>query len=128
NFPDGVMPWDGGKKVWHDRVFALDLQKTGAVWREAGKLPSRNGYGVSLTVPEGVLVIGGSDEKTHFREVHLMTLEGEQVSFKPLPPLPVPLAQMAGALVGRTVHLCGGISAPDATTAHSGHWTLDLDN
>src|SRR5690606_29866060 len=44
NVPDGVMPWDGGKKVWHDRVFALDLQKAGAVWREAGKLPSRNGY------------------------------------------------------------------------------------
>lgn len=128
NFPDGVMPWDGGKKVWHDRVFALDLRESGSAWRDAGKLPSRNGYGVSLSVPEGVLVIGGSDEASHFREVHLMVLEGEEVAFKPLPPLPVPLAQMSGALVGRTVHLCGGISTPDATTALAGHWTLDLDN
>lgn len=127
NFPDGVMPWDGGRKVWHDRVFALDLGNGDAVWRDAGKLPSRNGYGVSLTVDEGVLVIGGGDERSHFREVHLMGLDGDKVAFKPMPPLPVPLAQMAGALVGRTVHLCGGISSPDATTALAGHWTLDLD-
>ena len=67
NFPDGVMPWDGGKKVWHDRVFALDLRARDAGWREVGKLPAPNGYGVSLTVPEGVLIIGGGNATRHFR-------------------------------------------------------------
>jgi sialidase-1 len=59
-FPDGVMPWDGSQKVWHDRVFALDLRVHDAQWREIGRLPAPNAYGVSLTIPEGVLIIGGA--------------------------------------------------------------------
>jgi N-acetylneuraminic acid mutarotase len=127
NFPDGVMPWDGGKKVWHDRLFALDLATPGASWREIGKLPAANGYGVSITLPEGVLMIGGGDAERHFREVWLLTLEGNQPRFQALPELPAPLAQMAGARVGRRVHLCGGLGEPDATSASPAHWILDLE-
>src|SRR5687768_8289881 len=69
NFPDGVMPWEGGTKVWSDRVFALDLSARDAVWREIGRLPAPNGYGVALTVPEGVLLIGGGDAVRNFADV-----------------------------------------------------------
>ncbi|MCW1925768.1 galactose oxidase [Luteolibacter arcticus] len=127
NFPDGTMPWDGGKKVWHERLFALDLKQSGATWQEAGKLPAPNGYGVSLTVPEGVLLIGGGDVKEHFREVKLMTYSNGTTAFRELAALPVPLAQMAGAVTGRRVHVCGGIEKPDATAASAGHWMFDLD-
>jgi len=74
-----------------------------------------------------VLIIGGGDAAKHFREVWLMTNNAGRVSFKALPPLPVPLAQMTGALVGRHVHVVGGIERPDATSALSTHWRLDLD-
>jgi N-acetylneuraminic acid mutarotase len=127
NFPDGTMPWDGGKKVWHERLFALDLKQTGSKWREVGKLPAPNGYGVSLTVPEGVLLIGGGNAKEHFREVRLLTLLDGEPAFREVASLPVPLAQMAGAVAGRKVHVCGGIEKPDATTASKSHWMLDLD-
>ena len=127
NFPDGVMPWDGGKKVWHDRLFALDLAKPGNTWKEIGKLQSPNGYGVSLTLPEGVLLIGGGDASRHFSKVTLLTFSNGTPGFRDYPELPGPLAQMAGALVGRHVHLCGGLEKPDATTASAAHWRLDLD-
>lgn len=127
NFPDGVMPWNGGKKVWHDRLFALELGKAGASWREIGKLPAANGYGVSLTTPEGVLMIGGGDARGNFRSVVRMTFDGDKPAFRNLPELPLSLAQMSGALVGRSVHICGGIETPDATQACPGHWELDLD-
>lgn len=127
NFPDGVMPWDGGKKVWHDRLFALDLRHPGSTWKEIGKLPAPNGYGVSLTLPEGVLLIGGGDAKEHFRTVRLLSLAEGKPAYRELPSLPVPLAQMAGALVGRHVHVCGGIGKANATTASASHWMLDLD-
>lgn len=126
NFPDGVMPWNGGKKVWHDRLFALDLGTAGAAWREIGKLPAPSGYGVSLTVPDGVLMIGGGNASENFRGVTLLALDGDKPTFRKLPDLPVPLAQMTGALVGHRVHLCGGIETPDATHASKGHWALDL--
>lgn len=128
NFPDGVMPWNGGKKVWHDRLFSLDLNQAGAAWKPAGKLPARNGYGVSLSVEEGVVIIGGSDESHHLADVWLMTLdENLQASFRALPALHVPLAQMCGATLGRRIHLCGGVVKPDATEASTAHWALDLD-
>lgn len=128
NFPDGVMPWNGGKKVWHTRVFALDLNNPAASWKPAGSLPGPNGYGLSLTTAEGILIIGGGDENRHFNEVGLMTLDDQgKAAFRPLPALPGPLAQMCGALVGRVVHLCGGIASPTATQALADHWTLDLD-
>jgi N-acetylneuraminic acid mutarotase len=127
NFP-GAMPWNGGAKVWHDRVFALDLRARNAGWRDAGRLPAALAYGVSLTVPEGVLLIGGGNAERHVADVRLMTLDrGGRLAFRELPSLPAPLAQMAGALVGRHVHVAGGIETPDATAASAGHWRLDLD-
>ena len=50
NFPD-KMPWEGGKKVWHDRVWVLD--KPDGTWREGSKLPRPLGYGVSVSAPDG---------------------------------------------------------------------------
>jgi N-acetylneuraminic acid mutarotase len=126
NFPDGTMPWDGGKKVWHDRLFALDLATPGAPWKEIGTLPSPLGYGLSLTLPDGVILIGGSDATAHSRRVSLLTLADGKPAFQPLPDLPVPLAQMAGTLVGQRIHLCGGIEKPDSTRATAAHWSLDL--
>jgi N-acetylneuraminic acid mutarotase len=127
NFP-GAMPWNGGVKVWHDRVFALDLRTRDAAWRDVGRLPAARAYGVSLTVPEGVLLIGGGDAERHLADVRLMTIDRDRrPTFRELPSLPVPLAQMSGALVGRHVHIAGGIETPDATTASAGHWRLDLD-
>jgi sialidase-1 len=126
NFP-GALPWDGGVKVWHDRVVALDLRAGAATWREVGGLPAALAYGVSLTVPEGVLLIGGGDAERHVADVRLMTIDrAGRLAFRDLPPLPAPLAQMAGALVGRHVHVAGGIETPDATTASARHWRLDL--
>lgn len=130
NFPDGKMPWDGGKKVWHDRIFLLDLASPGAAWRASGTLPAPRGYGASLSVPEGILMIGGGDATSNTAEVLLLSMAADKQSVRQsrLPPLPVPLAQQAAAAVGRRVHLAGGIERPDSTTAGSRHLMLDLDH
>ncbi|MGQ0647254.1 MAG: kelch repeat-containing protein [Gemmatimonadaceae bacterium] len=128
NFPDDVMPWEGGRKVWHDRVFALGLDANAGEWSEVGRLPAPNAYGVSLTTPDGVLVIGGGDANRHFADVWMMRPQGGRVVFRGLPSLPRPVAQMTGALVGRAAHVMGGIEDPRATEASAAHWVLDLDN
>jgi N-acetylneuraminate epimerase len=125
NFPAG-MPWEGGVKTWHDRVFALAPQ-AGASWREIGRLPEPNAYGVSLTIEEGVLIIGGGTATRNFSAVSLMSAEGDSLAYQELPSLPRPLAQMAGAIAGRGVHVVGGAHQPDAREASSRHYRLDLD-
>ncbi len=124
NFPRG-MPWDGGTKVWHDDVFALATTDTR--WRLVGRLPARNAYGVSATTREGVIVAGGSDAERHLADVWLLSTRADGVSFSALPALPTPLGQMSGALVGRVLHVVGGIDRPDAVRASSQHLALDLD-
>lgn len=129
NFPDGLMPWQGGKKTWHDRLFALDLEAENPVWRQIGQLPEPNGYGVSLSASEGILLLGGGDAQRNSAKARLLSLAADGTPrFRDLPDLPAPRAQLCGALVGRKVHLCGGTEQPDSNRAAADHWCLDLDH
>lgn len=123
NFPD-KMPWDGGRKVWHDTAFVLD--KTNGAWRGSFKLPKPLGYGVSVTTPDGVLCIGGSDSTQHVRDVFLLCWRNGELKHKALAPLPESLANSCGAVVGNTVYVAGGTATPDATNALKNFWSLDL--
>lgn len=123
NFPD-KMPWEGGKKIWHDTAYVLD--KTNGAWRGAFKLPRPLGYGVSVTTRDGVLCIGGSDEQQHVRDVFLLTWIKGKLKTKTLPPLPCALANSCGAIVGDTVYVAGGTASHDATNALKNFWSLDL--
>lgn len=122
NFPDG-RPWTGAAKVWHDRVFVLEAPE--GAWREAARLPRPLGYGVAISVPEGVLCLGGSDAREHVATVFLMRREESGVAFEEYPPLPRALAHASGALVGSTVYIVGGNERPDAAPGRQ-LWALDL--
>jgi SSS family solute:Na+ symporter len=123
NFPI-APPWEGGSKVWHANVFMLD--RPDGEWRIVGELPSSRGYGVSVTVDGGMLCIGGGDGSRHFTDCYLLKLDNAELSRTPYPPLPMALAEMTGAVVGRTVHVVGGTRQPDATRAEGVHLMLDL--
>lgn len=123
NFPD-KMPWQGGTKTWYDHVFALD--KPDGRWRKAGNLPKANGYGVSITASDALILVGGGDAREHFRDVIQLRWDGQLLKSSPLPPLPKPCAFMAGALLDNTLYVAGGIEHPDDTTAMKSFWSLNL--
>lgn len=124
NFPGG-MPWEGGKKVWHDRVWALD--KPDGQWREVGRLPRPLGYGVSASARGGVVCVGGSDADRHYADTFLLSTEPEGFRIKALAPLPIPLANMAGALVGDAVFVAGGSEAPGEKEATNRAFILSVE-
>jgi N-acetylneuraminic acid mutarotase len=123
NFPDR-RPWEGGIKQWYDRVYGLD-QPDGA-WRELGRLPHSNAYGVSATVPDGVVCVGGGDASRHFTDAFVLQWNGHALTRRALPPLPIPCAFMSGAMAGSVLYLAGGISEPKATEALGKFWSMDL--
>lgn len=126
NFPD-KRPWEGGTKVWYDQVWCLDHPEGN--WRQIGRLPKPLGYGVSLTVSEGVLCLGGSDAAGHYDTCFLLRVDAQgRPQTDPLPSLPRPCAQFCGALIGRVVFVAGGLEKPDAVEALRTFWTLDLDH
>ena len=66
NFP-GKKPWEGGTKVWHDHVFALD--RPDGTWKRVGQLPRPLAYGVSVSHGGGVVCVGGSDAEKYHADV-----------------------------------------------------------
>ena len=123
NFPD-KHPWEGGTKVWYDTVFVLE--KPEGAWQAAGKLPRTLGYGVSVSTPDGVVCLGGSDAQRHYAEVFRLQWEKGELKSSPLPPLPKPCANFCGALLGKTIYVAGGIETPSSTSALKTFWALDL--
>lgn len=112
-------------KVWYDTIWMLD--RPDGAWRQVGRMPGRRGYGCSITLPEGLLCIGGSDSERHVDEVFVLSWEAGAVRRTAWPALPSPCAMMAAAQVGRAVYVAGGIDRPDATRPLDTLWMLDLD-
>ena len=123
NFPH-KKPWENGKKIWYDTVFVLD--RPDGHWKKAGKLPHPLGYGISVTTSNGVLCLGGSDSERHRADCFLLTLRHGKVHSESLSPLPLPLANAAGALVGHTVFVFGGSTEPNEKAALNRLFALDL--
>lgn len=125
SFPD-KKPWEGGTKVWHDRVFVLDApDKT---WKVAGKLPRPLAYGIAVSTSAGLLCIGGSDASSHFADCFEITIASERLSIKKYPSLPKPCANMTGLRMGDRVYVLGGTQSPDSAEAMRTLWMLDLGN
>lgn len=124
NFPEGTRPWSGGVKQWNDKVWALDLGTN--IWKEVGRLPHPLGYGLSLTWNEKVLIIGGADQHGHYDDVISLEYVDGKLSIDSLPSLPLPLANMSGAIIEDVVYLAGGLQSPASEHAERIFCSLDL--
>ncbi len=123
NFPNG-KPWEGGQKVWHDALFAL--QRPSDSWKSIGRLPRAAAYGVSCTYQDKVICVAGCDATRHLRDAFCFQVDNQQLTLTDLPDLPVPTAYACGALVGQTLYVAGGQESPDALTTLHAAWSLDL--
>ena len=124
NFPDRT-PEANGEKRYHRDLYIYDASRGWQVIRDA--LPAPRAYGISITLPEGVLCIGGCDASDCTDQVSLLTLDGDRPRFTPWPSLPRPLANAAGALVGHRIYVAGGIEqVGGGTAATRDFFMLDL--
>ncbi len=114
------------QKSWYHSVWVLE--KPGTSWIPTSPLPEPLAYGVSVTIPEGVLCIGGSSPDRHHTAVFALNWENRTLTTRSFPPLPYPCANACAALVGRTVFVAGGTTAPSDTTALRQFLALDLDH
>jgi N-acetylneuraminate epimerase len=125
NFPE-KMPWEGGTKVWYDRVFMLE--SVDAAWQEIGRLPRPLGYGVSISTTDGIVCIGGSDANQHYQDCFRIQWRTDRLSTVLLPSLPRPCANACGAMLDNTIYVAGGLETPTATSTLKTFWSLDLSN
>jgi len=125
NFPKPVWETD---KVWHDRIHVLVKQDESYSWVDGGKLPRPIAYGAAVSIPEGVVCIGGNDATEAFSDVFLLKWDEEtkNISITDYPSLPRPCAFGAAALIGDVIYLAGGQQGQSLDSAMSNFWSLDL--
>lgn len=111
-------------KRWYDEVFVLENPQ--GEWRSAGRLPRPLGYGLSVTIPAGILCAGGADVDQHFSDVFLLRWEDKNLQTTKLPSLPQPCAYLCGVKIGDAIYAAGGTESPDAKRALKTFWRLDL--
>lgn len=124
HFP--VSLFDGGTKVWIDRGYVCVRDGDSYSWAWEFTLPMPIAYGASITTPDGVLCMGGCDAEQCYRDVWLLSWNGEKVTVKTMPPLPEPCAYGSAVMCGDTVYLAGGQSTTSPSSAMNNFWALDL--
>lgn len=98
---------EGGKKIFYNDVYALN--ESGKNWTKIGTLPQASAYGVSVTLPDGVACIGGTNGIKSQADVLLLQLaSGGKLQIKRLPNLPLALDNMAGAYGSGYLYVAGG--------------------
>lgn len=105
NFP-GTPAAEGGTKQFYDQIFRHDTARDR--WTCVGRLPRAAAYGVSVTTPDGVVCIGGTDGRRSLDDVFLLTLHDGLSVTKALPPLPMALDNLAGAYGDGYIYIAGG--------------------
>src|SRR5690606_24554370 len=108
NFPNG-FPWEGGAKVWHDKIHVLpDYADAGSNWVDGGVLPMPLAHGTSHSIEDCFIIIGGGNSETHSANVLKLQWDGSAVTISELPPLPEPLAFHASVMIGKKIYVTGG--------------------
>ena len=112
SFP-GKVAREEGNKAYCDDAFALEHKAEGEyIWHSGFRIPCRAAYGVSVTVPEGVICMGGSSDSGSLSSVFLMKWDpsSRRIITEDLPELPYAMTGMAGALVDGKIYLAGGFT------------------
>ena len=123
NFPEGT-PAEGGVKRYHADTYVYDAASGWRLFPD--NLPEARAYGVAVRLPDGILCIGGCDERRCTADVRLLTLENGAPVLKDYPSLPRPLAHAAGCRVGDRIYVAGGIGTVDDARTTSDFFVLDL--
>lgn len=127
NFPD-TSAAEGGKKKFYQGIYATDFSTDSVFsWRKVGDLPVPAAYGVSVSTADGMVCIGGMNEKGAMEDVYRIYWQDDRqkkVVVEPLPPLPYALDNCTGALLENRIYVAGGNKRGEASNSLL---CLDLD-
>lgn len=111
NFP-GTPAAEGGKKKYYKGIYVADIPANSLfTWRKVGDLPASAAYGVTVSTGDGVICIGGMNEKGAMTDVFRIYWKDDKrkkVVLESLPSLPYALDNFTGSLSGNRIYVAGG--------------------
>ncbi|RTE54098.1 sodium transporter [Arenibacter aquaticus] len=123
NFPAG-KPWEGGTKEWYDSIYYLE----NGTWTLSKKtLPIPLAYGASVSVPGGILFIGGNNKNHISNEVFQVSFNKskKEIELEYYPNLPEPLAYTNAVYTDGYVYVAGGMNEE---TSSNSFYRINLEN
>ncbi|MDR0265927.1 MAG: hypothetical protein LBJ04_22130 [Sphingobacterium sp.] len=109
NFPD-LPPWEGGVKKIQKDVLVYKKENGKLSLTAQDLLPWAVAYAASLSLPDGLLVIGGETPEGKTAACRLIKYDGhsKKITISSFPKLPFPLANMGAVIHGNKVFVAGG--------------------
>ncbi|MBT5926263.1 MAG: sodium/solute symporter [Verrucomicrobia bacterium] len=125
NFPQPL--WET-EKNWKKAIYVMTKSPSGFSWQDGGLLKRATAYGASVSIPDGVVCMGGNNSSQTFSDVFLLQwdLDTKTVLQTPFPSLPKPCAYGQATLIGQTIYLAGGQSNQGLDSGMNNFWALDL--
>jgi N-acetylneuraminate epimerase len=123
NWPD-LKPWENGVKKMYDTIFVLLPGAT--AWTAAGHLPKPRAYGATVSVPDGVMIVGGESGTEVFQDTLLLHWDGNQVQIRTGPALPAAVTCAVAAVLDGSVYLAGGYGSGAPRLSADFFWRLNL--
>ena len=101
----------------------LEKKENQTIWYDklSVSLPRALANGVSINTNQGLLCFGGDNKKGVFNTVYLLKWNEntKEVEIESLPPMPIPLSNMSGAVVDDIVYLIGGQQEKDNVSTNN---------
>ncbi len=121
------LPWEGGKKVYYDKIFVLQKNGFEYSWNKNVKsvLPQSIAYCGNTSTPSGIVYVGGENENGISNKCFLLTWNKKEnaVDVKPLADLPLALTNVAVTNIDDVVYVVGG---DEQNNSSNSFFSLDL--
>ncbi|MGQ7868628.1 hypothetical protein [Sunxiuqinia sp. sy24] len=115
---DGAMPWQGGRKLYHDTVFTWKQKANAAFsWEQADwQLPEPMAYSACVSTEKGIVSLGGETGDGPTARAFCLSFEEDELRMTDYQQLPEALASSAAAAHGTTLYLAGGMGVTGETS------------
>ncbi len=133
NYPQG-LPWTGAPRAVYSDIYVLERKTANGgapafTWVDPqAELADGISYGASVSLPEGVLCIGGATLRDVHDDCFLLSWnkEARKVETTAFPKLPKPLACHSAVLLKNVVYVIGGTNQLAPNKATNSFYALDL--
>ena len=111
NFPDKPLSEGGGKRYYKGIYVARVNDSSVLHWVKVGNLPVEAAYGATVSLPDRLIFIGGSNSSGRLSSVLSFSFDCMKelgVACEILPSLPCTFDNMSATLLGDTLYVLGG--------------------
>ncbi|MFK8267598.1 sodium:solute symporter family transporter [Capnocytophaga cynodegmi] len=126
-FPN-EKPWQGGKKEFSKTIFIFESSTDGklSLVHQGDDLPEAIAEGTYISLPEGLLCIGGQTPDGISSKNFLISYENKKIKITNFPDLPIAVKSAAATLIENHIYIVGGQTTNG--TSSNQFIRLDINN